>query len=475
MKTKATSGIISGNGPKAFKLRRTRLASGCAVFLIAAALQPGQASAQSAVHTLLHSFSGAMDGDGASPYSGVILGADGAVYGTTWGTPTVYKVNPDGSGYVQLRKFTNSPDGAQIFSSPIQGRDGFLYGTTYYGGASNNGTLFRISTNGTGYDILYHFTNRAYGANPHGALTQGPDDTLYGTTKRGGSSENGTVFRINTDGSGYRVLHYFTHRPDGALPDAAVIMGQDGLLYGTTSAGGNALGGAVFALQTDGAAYSIIHHFTNLPDGSWPSAPLVQSTSGWLYGTTVSGGSAGCGTVFALATNGGSYSVLYSFTNSPDGANPFAALCLGSDGQLYGTTGNGGNTNDGTLFRLATNGTGYTILHHFNQNTGDGALPQSALVEGKKGILFSTTLQGGGTFKQGSVFSFALTPTLALNYTNQGANLWLSGYSGQPFRIEATTNLSDWVPLADLSLTNGSAFYRDASTLPRRFYRAELR
>src|SRR5262249_45614449 len=135
------------------------------------------------------------------------------------------------------------------------------------------------------------------------------------------------------------VLHQFNPaQNDGASPYSGLFLGADGALYGTTWDGGTNAQGTVFRIGKDGSGYTILHHFGAGNDGSTTFAGPVQANDGMLYGTTYNGGKNDFGTIFKLNTNGSAYSVLYSFTNAPDGANPRGPLIQGLDGALYGTT-----------------------------------------------------------------------------------------------------------------------------------------
>ena len=203
--------------------------------------------------------------------------------------------------------FTNAlsyPQGTLILGS-----DGFLYGTTSRGDYSGD-TVFKISTNGGAITILHRFDGlNGEGSKPIGALLQANDGYLYGTTYYGGTNSwYGTVFKVSTNGTGYSVLHFFGG--DGYHPYGGLIQGRDGALYGTTSEAG----GTIFRMTTDGTSFSMLHTFAGA-DGSRPNPGLVQGEDGYLYGTTYYGGTNSAGTVFKMNTNGG-YAVLYNFLNA---------------------------------------------------------------------------------------------------------------------------------------------------------------
>ena len=253
-----------------------------------------------------------------------------------------------------------------------------LYGATYYGGSSNQGTEFKLNTDGTGYTVLKHFTG-SDGANPNAGLTLS-GTVLYGTTEGGGSSGYGTVFKLNTDGTGYTVLNNFTGiGGDGYSPDAALTL-LGSVLYGTTYLGGSNYYGTLFKISTDGTGYVVLKSFDYYNDGAKPSGALLLS-GGVLYGTASQGGSSGFGlvvqgTVFKLNADGTGFTVLKNFAGGTlEGATPAAGLIL-AGGVLYGTTAQGGSAGNGTVFKVSTNGTGYTVLKHFTPS--DGERPEGA-------------------------------------------------------------------------------------------------
>src|SRR5260221_402881 len=197
--------------------------------------------------------------------------------------------------FTNLYSFTGGSDGGVPYAGLILSGN-TLYGTTAVGGSSSNGTVFAVNTDGSGFTNLYSFT----GGNDGGAPTAGlilSGNTLYGTTTAGGSSGNGTVFAVNTDGSGFTNLYRFTGGNDGRAPAAGLILSGN-ILYGTTTAGGSSGKGTVFAVNTDGSGFTNLYRFTGGNDGGAPNAGLILS-SNTLYGTTAVGGSLGNGTVFS--------------------------------------------------------------------------------------------------------------------------------------------------------------------------------
>jgi uncharacterized repeat protein (TIGR03803 family) len=397
--------------------------------------------------------------------------------------------------YSNLYSFTGLSDGANPMAGLILSGN-TLYGTTLYGGSSGNGTVFSLNTNGTGFNSLYAFTNGTDGANPMAGLILS-GNTLYGTAEFGGTAGNGTVFAINTDGTGFTNLHTFSslsglyagYNSDGAFPIGGLILSGN-TLYGTAEAGGISGNGTVFSLNTNGTHFKTLYEFLNGSDGANPVAGLILSGN-TLYGTADYGGTASNGTIFSLNTNGTGFETLYGFTNGSDGADPVAGLII-SGNALYGTAYGGGISGNGTVFSLNTNGTGFTTLHSFpafviNNFNSDGANPYAAL------ILSSNTLYGtaydGGTNGVGTVFSLIppvgslvpAQPSIA-SVILSGTNLVLNGINGQSgatYYVLMSTNLalplSQWTPVATNVLSTSGNFTVTINntvtrTVPQRFY-----
>jgi len=306
----------------------------------------------------------------------------------------------------------NCADGAGPYAGLVQSTDGNFYGITWVGGAYNQGTVFKITFSGT-LSTLYSFcsqANCADGANPAGGLVQANDGNFYGTTADGGDRSNcypgcGTVFKI-TSGGTLTTLHSFDGT-DGSYPTAGLVQSTDGNIYGTTDYGGASDNctfgcGTVFKITPSGTL-TALHSFSG-SDGYYPGG-LVQASDGNFYGTTVGGN----GTVFKI-TPSGTLTTLHSFSGD-DGYFP-TGLVQASDGNFYGTTQAGG-ANDkcydgcGTVFEITHSGM-LTTLHSFSG--GDGYYP-AGLIQATDGSFYGTTTEGGA-YGNGTVFG--ITPSGAL-------------------------------------------------------------
>ena len=234
---------------------------------------------------------------------------------------------------------------------------------------------------------------------PIAPLMQGSDGALYGTTA---SNALGAVFKLSKDGTGFVVLHFFgSVAGDGAKPwHAGLIEASDGMLYGTTVFGGTNGRGTAFKISKDGSGYAILHSFTGGNDGAEPSADLMEGSDGMLYGTTSTGGPSGYyGTAFAMDKSGANFRLLHRFGpgTSNDGLQPSASLLEAKDGVLYGTTLTGGGEAVGSVFKINKDGSGYSKLHTF---IDPAVNPFAQLTEGSDGALYGTAFGGSaGVFK----------------------------------------------------------------------------
>ena len=366
--------------------------------------------------------------DGISPQSALLLGSDGRFYGTTSFAAaaepgrfgTVFSVLPDGSGFTTLYTFAlttgvNSisglinTDGVYPDAALIEGSDGYLYGIARQGGSNGTGTIFRLSRDGTAFELLHEFgpitsepgapiATNDDGHSPAGSLMEGADGYLYGTAFGGGENGRGTVFRLRHDGSGFQVVHAFSAATapdevslpvnvDGAAPLAGLVDGGDSFLYGVASQGGASGNGTLFAIAPDGSSFTVLHDFEDAT-GARPAGALLLASDGRLYGTTVGGGSneagavIGLGVIFSIARDGTGYEVLHVF-DSTQGANPSGALLQLSDAVFVGTTENGANCGQGALYRLSLAGDtvdGITNCGRKKNNSSGGGSTAPALL-----------------------------------------------------------------------------------------------
>jgi uncharacterized repeat protein (TIGR03803 family) len=344
--------------------------------------------------------------------------------------------------YTDMYDFNNSTGCCAYNPSLLaQGEDGNIYGATTSGGTNGRGVIFRMTPSGT-MSVIYNF-DFAHGSGPQGGLSLGLDGNFYGTTYQGGANSAGTVYRISPSG-GFTSLYSFTNGPDGAYPRtppvqapdgnlyggagngtvpalykltpagvfsvvtnlpsqtySPMLVGTDGNLYGMTLYGGTFNRGAIFQFSPKTKKLKIIHSF-DVTNGGQPEGPLVQGVDGALYGTASTGGTLSGGVIFKV-TMGGAYTVLYNFsaTSPVSGASPLAGLVQGSDGFLYGVASVGGANNKGTLFKMSTKGTGFTVLHHFESTTGSSPLATPLLHT--TGKIYGLTF-GGGTRGDYGVF-----------------------------------------------------------------------
>jgi large repetitive protein len=425
----------------------------------------GNPSVSRAAYSILHSVGYGVNG--SLTLSGSTL------YGMTTGiitkvkdAGTIFQINTDGTGYMVLYSFGSVANDGANPQGDLTLSGSTLYGMTYVGGDNGYGTIFQINTDGTGYQVLHSFGGGSDQGYPNGSLTLS-GSTLYGMTSgfewmSGVSIGAGTIFQINTDGTGYKVLHSFGDGSDGACP------------YGSLTLSGSTLfgmaGSTIFQMNTDGTGYKVLHKFAGPPndgDNPWGSLTLSGST---LYGMTESGGAnpsayGGLGTIFEINTDGTGYQVLYSFSGGSDGANPNGALTP-SGSTLYGMTVGGGKAKWGVIFQINTDGTGYMVLHDFSGKKGDGAPSGSLTLSDSK--LYGMTC--GGVFSL-TVGVTATVPGAPAGVTARAGNAQatvsfkLPANGGSPITsCTATSNPGSITgtgagsPITVAGLTNGTAY-----------------
>jgi uncharacterized repeat protein (TIGR03803 family) len=436
-------------------------------------LVAGVISGRAQAFTNLHNF---VFTNGTTPVAGLIVSGN-TLYGTTsdygggtgGGSGSVFRMNTDGSSFTNLNTFSEGTDGGKLVGSLVLAGN-TLYGTAIFGGASNYGCVFAINTDGAGLTNIYNFSALVYGGPTFGTNADGAypqcglvlsGSTLYGTANEGGTIEWGTLFAVKTNGSAFTNLHNFGLL-DGQYPENLLLAGST--LYGATSGGGSNNYGTIFKVSTNGSSFTNLYSFTpksfgtspaTNDDGAFPNSSLILSGN-TLFGTASEGGYFGNGTVFRINTDGSGFAVLHHFsaTNAlnnvnGDGADPRSGLILFSNA-LYGTAYGGGSTGNGTVFRLNTDGSGFTTLYNFSATNNvagtnlDGAHPVGGLL--LSGNSLYGTASEGGTAGYGTLFSILFPPPLFI--TRSGTNVilnWPTNFAG--FNLQFATNLSSpvWI------------------------------
>ncbi len=384
---------------------------------------------RAAQYSLIHAFAG-MPTDGAGPQYNATLATDGTFFygvtlngGTTTNKGVIFKLNVNGSGYQLLHSFNgltlteyilgghgNTNDGVNPEGTPLL-IGSTLYGTTSSGGTNGTGTIYKINTDGSGFQLIHSF-----GAGIHGPtdgyfsqcslVTDGTN--LFGMTATS-SLGLGTIFRIDTNGNGYTVMHNFGPSVnDGANPQGSLII-SGGTLYGMTQMGGSLGSGTIFAINTDGSNFHLVHSFTGIStDGALPYGSLTLSGS-TLYGMTSAGGANNVGSVFSVDVSGSGFQILHSFSTANTWA-PYGDLTF-LNSVLYGMTRNGGSNGlgFGTIFSVNPDGSNFQILHTFffanPNNLTDGSTPMAGMMTFGS-TLYGMTYFGGSAKNSGSIFSF---------------------------------------------------------------------
>lgn len=426
-------------------------------------------------YTPLYSFSGSADG--ANPKAALLQASNGDFYGTTYGGGiygggTVFSFSSNGTLSTLYPFGASASDGSSPMAALTQGADGNFYGTTEFGGGSGSqGVVFSMTPSGNLTNLV------AFGDGSgllQAALVQDGAGIFYcGTVE-------GYLFQITASGV-YTPIHLLPTYEGAA---ATLLLATDGNFYGVTfdggagSTGGASGYGSIFKVSTNGT-FATLYSFSGGTDGANPDAPLVQGFDGALYGTATSGGAHGDGTVFRITTNG-TLSVLYAFgteTNwdgsSLDGAQPYG-LIQGNDGNFYGVTFWAGYSNDGTVFEITTNGVLTTLVYFDGDN---GANPWGGLIQGSDGSFYGTT-QNGGTNNAGTIFELAVpAPPLVIQpIALTGGNftfVW-SSLAGQSYQVQWTSSLNPpvWLNLGSPIVAAGpKAGCTDSVSDSPRFYR----
>ena len=369
------------------------LGASLAVLAHVAAPTTGQAAGTE----VIHSFG---DGDGEYPASDLVMDAAGNIYGTTtqggdFNSGTVFMLSPSGGGWSEsvLYSFTSGADGAQPYNGVTLDAQGNLYGTAVTGGTGSAceggcGVVYKLTRSGSSWSqsVIYDFTGGNDGSGPGAGLTFDASGNLYGMTPTGGAFGLGVIYKLTPQAGGtwtQTVIHAFTGGNDGATGSAGRLLYDGGVFYGAATVGGANGKGTVFKLVAgpNGSwRLRTLYAFKGTPDAALPYGALIRDAAGNLYGTTYYEGAYGYGAVYQLSPRpNGQWRerVIYSFKSGTDGAYPISHLNLDASGNLYGTTSEGGapGCSCGTIFKLTPEAGGTwqeTVVHSF-RGAPDGA------------------------------------------------------------------------------------------------------
>lgn len=357
------------------------------------------------------------------PGTGLLFGRTSSTTSQGNGDGTIFQIMPNGSGYQVDHFFAGAKsDGNDPRHNAMTLVGNVLYGTTLTGGGHDNGTIFSINDDGTGYSSppLFEFDKPTkHGAQPHSCFVAS-GSVLFGMTsqggKNGGTTGDGTIFSFDPSSAALTRLHSFDGK-HGADPHGQLILDPNGTtLYGMTRAGGSANVGVIFSFKPAKKTFKVLHSFScpgnstpdcvDKNDGATPDHGTLVQLGSTLFGLTTFGGKFGNGALFSINTSGKHFNILQSFgaPASNDGINPYGSLLLNGT-TLYGTTRNGGNKGNGTVFQINTDGSNYARIYDF-QNGTDAMNPIDNV------ILVDNVLYGmaeaGGLCGNGAIFAIQL-------------------------------------------------------------------
>jgi uncharacterized repeat protein (TIGR03803 family) len=363
--------------------------------------------------------------------------------------------------FTVLHQFSG-PDGAAPVAGLTMDRAGNLYGTALIGGQGFQycnlgcGTVFKLTHSGSGWVFtpIYRFSGQD-GANPQARVVFGPDGALYGTATQGGANGRGVVFQLRPSATFCKaiqcpwtetILHNFARSNDGSYPGSGdLLFDSAGNIWGTTGDGGDSFSGTVYQLVRSNGSWTenVIHSFGAPGDGSRPAAGLIMDSQGNLYGTTQNGGSTQGGTVYQLTPSGAGWTetVIHSFDNATEGSIPLGGVIFDAAGNLYGTTSAGGLSFSGGVYELTPTGNGWVSnLLYFFTNAYVGS--RASLTFGANGKLYGTLdladvdvfelTQSGGTWTQTGIYGRTNDVPEGNVIFDANGNLYTTGSQGGP-------------------------------------------
>ncbi|MEO6694692.1 MAG: choice-of-anchor tandem repeat GloVer-containing protein, partial [Ignavibacteria bacterium] len=351
---------------------------------------------------VIFSFNG---NNGATPKGTMTLSPDNTLFGYTSaggknGKGVIFKMKNDGKDYSVIYNFEEGSDnglGKEPHHDQMLYFDGAFYGSALYGGSQNNGVIFKINLDGSGYAPIHIFKGGdSDGAQSHSGVISG-GQILYGMTALGGTQGHGTIYKIDPDGNNFSVIYSF-HKSSGHEPHGRLTLGSDGhTLYGITKSGGDNDVGVVFSFDINNSVYIALHTFQKgiKEDGYTSEHGYLAMDNNILFGLTQYGGVNDKGTIFSLKTDGSDYKLLHSFgSDSKDGKSPFGSLKM-LNGFLYGTTQDGGENDRGTVFKIQLDGKDHEILYSFDCSTSGEYPIDNVTFSNSKSDLYCFSQQGG--------------------------------------------------------------------------------
>ncbi|MAS93561.1 MAG: hypothetical protein CMO55_10250 [Verrucomicrobiales bacterium] len=337
---------------------------------------------------------------GVGPRGGLILATDGRFYGRRQNPQEVFRVNVNGSSFSSVHTFPMGEGGS---GGVMEASDGKIYGSAF---DASGGYLYRMDKNGSNYQKIVQFSSALAGIDPTSPPFEASDGFLYGPLTDGTITGHGGFYKSSKDGTSVSTLLALTGTAggnpgayDGSIGGSLIQVG--GELFGVTPLGGANDAGVIFKITlTPSVGYTAIHEFT-VSEGASAKVALLHASDGRLYGVAQSGGNGGVitgfGTIFGINTDGTGFQVLHRF-NDINGNDPSGSLIEAPDGKLYGLCFRGGAPGDnfGVAYRINKNGTGHSVIHKFRNDTDAGFQPEGALVR-----IGPSSFYGGTTFGPG--------------------------------------------------------------------------
>lgn len=380
-------------------------------------------------HTKLYDFDGIT---GSAPRGTPVEATDGSLYGLFNGgsgdsyNGGIFEYDIDDSTLINKYNFGWSqyhPSTGGVLGSLIEGESNMLFGMTNRGGSKDDGAMFKFNCSSGTFTKLYDFDfdDPQNNDNVFGSLVESSPGKYLGMTNVDGTTGKGTIFEYDTTTTTYTIKHGFNSYSHGENPKGSLLAASNGKFYGLTVTGGKYNAGTLFEYDRFAGVFYKMHDFDGAATGANPNGTLIEATNGKIYGLTKWGGvNDWQGTLFEFDSGTGILTKLHDFAYAPAAGQPIGSLVQASNGKLYGMSSFGGaHFNRGTLFEYDISTNTFTVKHNFYN---DGSAPEGNLIETKPGILYGLT-RTGGTNNQGTIFEYEIsTGTLATKHNLSNDN-----------------------------------------------------